>query len=416
MLVDFSVGNYRSFSDVQTLSLKATSLTSPDEKTDALNIVNGNDNTRLLKVAGIYGPNASGKSNIIAALFFFHAMVSHSMQSESIIRQGLNPFRLTDSDLENSGFFQIILLLEGKRYRYGFTLSSNLEIDNEWLFGPAEKNETYYFKREGNEVNMNPEYFKEGFGLPLDKIRGNALFLTFCTTYDGPVSKVIRDFISQRMIFANASFPFGMSKSVFPFGHDPEKTNQLIADGKKEILLSYLRDAGLSYHDINIEKIKLAKDYEYDRVKVLKQIFDKSNNVVGIAHMDLTEDESKGTLKFYNYIGDLIYLFSNGGVFIADEIDSNFHPALLKHLIGLFQNPGINSSNAQVIFSSHDVNLMDPEFMRRDQFYFTEKTIYDNTRLYSLADLKGIRNNVDFARQYLAGFYGALPHLSNMME
>ncbi|WPV63771.1 AAA family ATPase [Chitinophaga sp. LS1] len=132
--------------------------------------------------------------------------------------------------------------------------------------------------------------------------------------------------------------------------------------------------------------------------------------------MDLHTDESQGTNKFYNYIGDLFALFSGGGVFVSDEIDGNFHPALLKHLISLFQDPKINTTNAQIIFTSHDVNIMAPEFMRRDQFYFTEKTIQDSTRLYSLGDLKGIRNNVDFARQYLAGFYGALPQLNKYIE
>ncbi|WP_298734320.1 ATP-binding protein [uncultured Chitinophaga sp.] len=414
MIIDFSVGNYRSFNDVQTLSLKATSLTSPDEKTDDLNIVDVND-TRLLKIVGIYGANASGKSNIVAALHFFHVMVSRSMESENIIKQGLNPYRLTSNTLKDSGFFQIILLLEGRRYRYGFTLSPKFEIDKEWLFGPAEKNETYYFKREGNQITTNPEYFREGSGLPLDKVRGNALFLAFCTTYDGPVSKTVRDFITNQMIFENTLSPFPMLKSGYPFGSGMEKTNQLIADGKKEIVLSYLKDAGLSYNDISIEKIELTKDLKYDLIKVSKQIFDKDDNVTGTTQMDLKTDESQGTNKFYNYIGDLYYLFSNGGVFISDEIDSNFHPALLKHLISLFQNPKINVANAQVIFSSHDVNLMAPDFMRRDQFYFTEKTVYDNTRLYSLADLKGIRNNVDFARHYLAGFYGALPHLGNLI-
>src|SRR5690606_41292869 len=105
-----------------------------------------------------------------------------------------------------------------------------------------------------------------------------------------------------------------------------------------------------------------------------------------------------------------------GGIFISDEIDSNFHPSLLQKLIGIFQNSKINRSNAQLLFTSHDTNLLNPNFMRRDQFYFTEKTIYDETILYSLADLRGIRNNADFARQYLAGLYGATPQLSNYIE
>jgi AAA15 family ATPase/GTPase len=102
---------------------------------------------------------------------------------------------------------------------------------------------------------------------------------------------------------------------------------------------------------------------------------------------------------------------NTAGFIILDEIDSNFHPSLLIKLIGLFNNKNINKSNLQLLFTSHDTNLMTPAVMRRDQFYFTEKDENDATRLYSLADLKGIRNDADFARQYLAGFYGATPVL-----
>jgi hypothetical protein len=118
-----------------------------------------------------------------------------------------------------------------------------------------------------------------------------------------------------------------------------------------------------------------------------------------------------GTIKYFNYIGQLYQVYKHGGIYISDEIDSNFHPALLKKIVGMFNNPAVNKANAQLLFTSHDTNLMHPEIMRRDQFYFTEKSNNDETILYALSDLKGIRNNADFARQYLAGFYGAMPVL-----
>lgn len=99
---------------------------------------------------------------------------------------------------------------------------------------------------------------------------------------------------------------------------------------------------------------------------------------------------------------------------ISDEIDNNFHPSLLQQLVQAFNNPAINKAGAQLLFTSHDTNLMNPQLLRRDQLYFTEKAINEESVLFSLADLKGIRNNADFARQYLAGFYGALPILKNL--
>ncbi len=98
---------------------------------------------------------------------------------------------------------------------------------------------------------------------------------------------------------------------------------------------------------------------------------------------------------------------------ILEELDSYFHPSLVIQLIKLFNNPEFNKANCQLLFTSHDTNLLSPALMRRDQFYFTEKEEDDSTRLYSLADLRGIRSDADFARQYLAGYYGAVPQLTN---
>jgi hypothetical protein len=147
-----------------------------------------------------------------------------------------------------------------------------------------------------------------------------------------------------------------------------------------------------------------------------KNSYDERGNIIGKAVMNLDKQESQGTQKYYSYIGLFYELFQNGGILVSDEIDSNLHPALLRKVISMFNNPNINKANAQLLFTSHDTNLMNPEIMRRDQFYFTEKSMKDETILYSLADLKGIRNNADFAKQYLAGFYGALPVLRDFIE
>ncbi|RZJ86039.1 MAG: ATP-binding protein, partial [Chryseobacterium sp.] len=125
------------------------------------------------------------------------------------------------------------------------------------------------------------------------------------------------------------------------------------------------------------------------------------------------DNESAGSQKLFDLAGLLLltFNFKESAFIILDEIDSNFHPSLLIQLIKLFNDPEINKSNSQLLFTSHDTNLMSPAIMRRDQFYFTEKNEDFATRLYSLADLKGIRNDADFAKQYLAGYYGALPVL-----
>jgi AAA15 family ATPase/GTPase len=409
MLIEFSVSNYGSFDHLQTLSFKATKLESSSAEVEVSNIIVRGEN-RYLKLCGLYGANASGKSNFIRALGVFKEMVVSSVVAEGYSASAVNPFRQSIDGVKRPSFFQIILLLSGKRYRYGFTLKANGGIASEWLFGPADKNETYYFKRTGENIQSNSEWFPEGYSLPEDNLRPDALFLSFCSSYNGQISKEIRGFL-HRQVALDAKIRTSRKIRIM-VGSRYQSTNQLIDNGEKGMVLNWFKEVGLPYTGIRIMK----EDGYLESVLLSKNIFDDEGNIVGQTEMDLNRDESEGTIKFYSYIGRLYKKFTEGGLYVVDEIDSNFHPSLLQKIIKLFQNKNINKANAQLLFTSHDTNLMDPMIMRRDQFYFAEKTVYESTKLYSLADLKGIRNNTDFARQYLAGLYGALPILGDYLE
>lgn len=415
MLVDFSIGNFRSFNKIQTFSFKATGLVSEDRTVDEKNIADIGGN-RCLKVAGVYGANGSGKSNVIEALQFFSGMVISSIEVDDLATSASNTFRFSSEQPDHWGYFQVILILNGSKYRYGFTLGKDVEIQSEWLFGPAARNETYYFKRTGQKIEVNEEWYPEGKGLPEDKLRKDSLFLTFCSSYDGQVSRLIRDYFKTSIYFeGNSRYPKYFLERINGQKND-SLTDDLIEQGKKDIVLTWLKEAGMNYEDIQISTVRTNGKQVQRSVYFLKKVYNSDGKVTGQDLLFLNNDESEGTRKYYNYIGLLINKFENGGLFVSDEIDNNFHPSLLRKLISLFQNPAINKANAQLLFTSHDTNLMNPDCMRRDQFYFAEKTLTEETRLYSLSDLKGIRNNADFARQYLSGAYGAVPVLGNYLE
>lgn len=411
MIIQFTVGNFRSFHERQTINFRPTGLVSENKEVDKCNILNTKDG-QLLKILGVYGSNASGKSNLIKALAFFKEFVANSLTFENFLSNEYNPFKLSVIPSDNSGYFQIILLIKGKKYRYGFSIDAEATIQAEWLFGPAEKNETFYFTRKGSKIEVNDERFKEGTQLPYTRLRSDALFLTFCSSYDGNISGRIKDYLTQQVIIENS---FARSPFYSPT-FSRSRTNRLLKTGNKDIVLRWLAEAGLNFNDIELRELASSNTRMRNYILLTKNVYNDQGDVVDKVVMDLDADESEGTKKFYNYIGGLSELFANGGVYVSDEIDNNFHPSLLLKLIKLFQNKSVNSAGAQLLFTSHDVNLMDPEIMRRDQFYFTEKTLTDATKLYSLADLKGIRNNADFARQYLAGYYGALPKLGTFLE
>jgi AAA15 family ATPase/GTPase len=412
MVIQFSVSNYRSIFRTQILNFRATNLVSEDKDVDQRNVAEIGPH-RILKSIGIYGANASGKSNVVKAFSFFRNMVKYSLTAENLSPTEINPFKQSTEKIDNSGYFEIVLLIEAKKYRYGFTLNEKADIDSEWLFGPAEKNETYYFTRKNGSINFNPLWFQEGDDLPKEKLRNNALFLSFCASYDGNISKSIKNFISDKVTIDQ-----NFRRRVNRFGASQTNiiTDNLIELGKKDVILTWLKEVGLSFSDIKLDKIEVSGKSYGNFVILTKNIYNSNGEIQGDIPMNLDEDESEGTRKFYSYIGRLYQKFEEGGLFVADEIDSNFHPTLLRKLICYFNTSSINKSNAQVLFTSHDTNLMSPDLMRRDQFYFTEKSLTDETIIYSLSDLKGIRNNADFARQYLAGLYGALPILGNYLE
>lgn len=411
MIIQFSVGNYGSFDNVQNLNFRATKLESNSPNVDASNIIT-KDGQRYLKLVGLYGANASGKSNMMKAMAFFRELVVHSMVAEELSQTGVNPFRQSINGIIQPSYFQIVLMLGQKKYRYGFTLMSDGRIGSEWLFGPAERNETFYFKRNFQDIVINQEWFSEATELPLENLRENALFLSFCSSYNGGISRAIRSYLSVG-VTVDVNYRRGLRRmGAFGISNITVSTNRLLETGHGQLILDWLKEVGLVYSGIRI----LKEERLFGSVFLSKNIYDEQGRITGQTEMNLSHDESEGTRKFYNYIGRLYRKFRDGGLYIIDEIDSNFHPSLLQKIIRLFQNPDINKANAQLFFTSHDTNLMDPQLMRRDQFYFTEKNLYDSTKLYSLADLKGVRNNADFARQYLAGLYGALPILSEYLE
>lgn len=416
MLLNFSLGNFRSFNQVQTIDFRATGLVSENKDVDENNIV-GTDGD-FIKVAGVYGANASGKSNIIIGLHFVKSMIVSSLDSEKIIASFYSPFRLLADQTPNKGYFQVTLIIENKRYRYGFTLQNEHAFAEEWLFGPADKNDTFYFKRQGGHVEINKDRFPEGHNIPLDRLRPDTLFLTFVSSYNGSISKKIRSYFDDKVIIENeADLVPGLRRFSWLYTKNKNQfTNELLKSGDKAIVLNWLKNAGLFYEDIDFEENAHGSPSDFDyEISLFKNVYNSKREITNTVKMLLIEDESSGTQKFYSYIGRLYKLFSEGGIFAVDEIDGDFHPSLLLRLIGLFNNQLFNAANAQLLFTSHDTNLLDPNVLRRDQIYFTEKSLQEESVLYSLADLKGIRNNADFARQYLAGLYGALPVLDNYL-
>jgi AAA15 family ATPase/GTPase len=418
MIIEFSVKNFRSISELQTISFVATNLKSSKENefVDLNNIVSL-QGMKLLKTIGVYGANASGKSNIIKALEFFCDAVSDLPSPESRLSKLTQPFLYQENSEKTESFFQIVIIIEEKKYRYGFTVKRNPEainnsniskeiITSEWLFGPKNTNQGKYFLRKNLDVDKVSLPGNENIA-PLEY--EHTLFLTHAASYSkdicAKIRQAIKGFITSKFSVRGDFYRFHSIRQI----DNPEL---------KPRFLEFLRSFGLNYNDIynkNDEDAFSSNKFSLEKIFLTKTVcYDETINVT----LNMQENESDGTKKLFDVAGLLLHAFNikNSGLIILDEIDSNFHPSLLIKLISLFNDTEINKSNVQLLFTSHDTNLMNPSLMRRDQFYFAEKEENEGTRLYSLAELKGIRKDADFAKQYLAGFYGGVPILSEFLN
>lgn len=423
MIVEFSVKNFRSIKELQTISFSRTGLKSSEKNQEVdINNIATAGGMELFKTIGVYGANASGKSNVIKALDVFIRTITREPSSQSNMSDLCAPF-LYQKDAENTeSFFQITIIIDDVKYRYGLTVKKNNNpkeendsnyskeiVTNEWLYGVKETNMTVLFKRTLNEIDNK---FSNKDKIPTELPYKHTLFITHAAAFDNEgACKIIRNYLGR------------MTTSNLNFSHDKFRWMSIqylenVKDPQKKIdFLKLLSVFNLNYSDVTLEKDNDSDKndiFPQEKINLIKEYKDENNDVINI-QLNLRNNESAGTQKLFDLSGLLLRAFTlpKPAFIILDAIDSNFHPALLINLVGLFNDPVINKSKSQLLFTSHDTNLMSPTIMRRDQFYFTEKTEDDSTRLYSLADLKGIRNDADFAKQYLAGYYGALPILKD---
>lgn len=420
MIVEFSIKNFRSISEIQTLSFAASGLKSAKDYSHIdVNNINSFGNTNLFNTLGIYGANASGKSNVVKALDYFIKAITNQPSSVSNLHTLCQPFLYQESPENTESYFQLVIIIGDVKYRYGLTVkknpfvkeigqSNNREIiTNEWLYSNKEKNMTPLFIREGKEIIKNNLPNKNI--IPLTIPYHHTLFLTHAAAFDiegdcNRLTTYLRDFFVSDYETKHDKFRW---MSIGYLNNDNFLKNEF-----RNLLSTF----NLKYDDILLDEDVDGDSYEIfpqDKISFVKKY--KTRNAENQVNLNLKSHESAGTQKMFDLAGLLLRAFGalQSTFIILDEIDSNFHPALLIKLIGLFNNPEINRSKSQLLFTSHDTNLMSPSIMRRDQFYFTEKTETNSTRLYSLADLRGIRNDADFAKQYLAGYYGAVPVLED---
>lgn len=427
MLIAFRLRNYKTFREQAEWSMLATA----DSYLAAENVIElPAFQLRLLKTAALYGANASGKSKLIDALELMRDLVRNSSrESQAGDAIPVEPFRLNTASEQAASEFEVLFCHEQVLYRYGFRATTK-HIEAEWLHHRPHTKEVELFTREGQSFSLHPRQFNTGIIKKLvdaKNVRPNALLLSVAAQFNHPLAEKVLAWFKKLLFLPGLE----------PDKHLGDALVYASEEGQKQAMLELLQAAGLDIEDFAAETIdfeQLPADFPqalrdiirersagktptiFTDVTTMHRRYDEYNRPAGQAAFSLRENESAGTQRFFALSSSLLKTLKEGRILIADEMDARLHPNLVARIIGLFNSVATNTTRAQLLFNTHNSNLLDPQKLRRDQIWFVRKDQYGAAVLYSLADFKGIKKDDDFEAKYLEGRFGAVPYVNDLAE
>lgn len=421
MLIQFNFKNFKSFRDEATLDMSATKITEHEDH--VVDIAND----KLLKVAAIYGANASGKSNVYDAFGYMRYYVSESFKfgdEDGGYRKNddytkVTPFLFDEYSCNGETLFEVFYIdnMEntGKTYQYGFVLKGN-EVVEEWLYSKAKtarnNYRTIFYRKIGEELEINgaPNRQIENIKASLNK---ESLIISLGAKLRIEQFKKVRDwFLKNKVInFGNPVENLVRSyKLPKGFVDDNDKKVQ-------ENMVNYFAAFDESIKDFKVEKVVSEDEKDSDKRYRINTIHKKLGGD-GIVSIPLKQ-ESSGTQKMFELYPSIKEVLDNGGTLFVDELNARLHPLLVRNIILTFLSEEINTMNAQLIFTTHDIWQFSNDLLRRDEIWMVNKNNDGISELYSLADFKDedgnkVRRDEDLAEKYMLGNYGAIPALKPM--
>lgn len=415
MLIRFEVANFRSILDPIELSMVAVDRDRVEAR-EAPNL-----GASLLSVAAIFGPNASGKSNVIAALNWLTMAVRESLRywDDEI---PIERFAFADGR-GRATEFTVELLIAGVRYEYVVELDQQA-VSYEGLFHYPEKKRRRIFEREGTVLKLQRGLGSLSGGR--DLLTPRTLVLSIMRRFDEPIiTGFVRNLLAVQSFGLIAPRRFRSHSTAFHsttrWFEDARRQAQPTLpdlagldnsgpeDRSQALALLQLADLGIDDVEIDNQELRLsgaegesAQTFTQRRVRLVHRTGSER------LPFDLSE-ESQGTQVWYRLIGPVLAALKSGSLLLFDELDASLHSVLSSQLIRLFHDPATNPNGAQLVFTSHDTSLLNS--LNRDELWLTEKTDSGATRLGALADFAGerVRSSQNLERAYLHGRFGALP-------
>lgn len=428
MLLRFSVRNYRSLATEQEVVLTATNL--DDSARGLIHVENFKHD--VLPVIVMYGPNASGKSNMLKALNFMIAGVRGSHAAAGAGKKiARKKYLLGDCAESDSTSLELDFILRSDddatatRYTYGFVISDEA-VEEEWLYAYPNGHRQVWFHRSRAD---SPEFhfgraLKGQNRITAELTRPSSLFLSSAFASNHQQLAPIFEFITGGFLVRLDNLTFDEKSPVVQFLED---------DDLRDRLLSVLRNADTGICEANVREMSISeKEVEISKAvaEVLQSHFPESKTVasditgptkktVQLGHAGKGKtiffplaEESRGTLAFLELMGMVLVTLGSGGILVVDEFDSSLHPALSKQVVSLFNSKKSNPKGAQLIFTTHDASILSRDILRRDQIYFVEKDAEGKSNVYPLIRLKTKKGD-NIQKGYLEGRFGAIPFLGD---
>ncbi len=386
MLLSFRVVNHRSLRDEQQLNLAPAFDADRPEGT----------NWPAVPVAAIFGANASGKSNLIDALMYMCRMVTGSDRATEPGR-GVNrsPFVLDPDTAAQESWFVIDAVLDGVRYTYGFGVDDS-GVTEEWLHRYPVGRRQIVFERKDGDYRFGTTVHEEL--RRISKITPNSVLL-MTTAARFQLVDVLPIYLWV------LRYGIKLNTSQRPRHESANLALWMATGDNRRRALDLLRFADFGIVDVTVRMTE----------NLPEPLFEMSGAKQN-ARLTLGQ-QSAGTRTFLNMLPEVLRCLETGSVMVVDELESNLHPNLARHIVGLFQSAKTNPHAAQLIFTTHNTSLLgsNNEILKRDQIWFVEKGDQDGaTNLFPLSDFKP-RKQENTERRYLGGGYGAVPFIDDAL-
>jgi len=407
MLFRFRTRNFRSIRDEVELLLVASNLSDlPEAVIETPFAERG-----ALRAAAIYGPNASGKSNLLLAMKFMSTAIKNSQRSWSPEGVSRDRFLLDEESADKPSLFEADFAIDNVRYVYGFEVDSS-SVVREWLHAYPTARRRTWFEREGEDFSFG-KYFGGENRVIKGLTRANSLFLSAAAQNNHEQLLPIYQWFSSLWLFVS-----GDRNNLRVM------TTQMASEDLYKQMISRLVTAA----DLGIAGFetpeKQPEDYVRRSLVALKEVLFPEGRplelptikTVTFTHRGKgktaiplpSSAESEGTLAYFALLGPVLTTLASGGLLFIDEITASLHPLLAMEIVRLFNSPVENLKGAQLLFTTHDTALLDSRILRRDQVWLTEKDERGGTHLFPLTEFKP-RRGENIRSGYLQGRYGAVP-------